>query len=456
MRQWFFLIVCSLLVLMGGCAGTKDTAAKESVKPKVTADKQIDSVDNAVDVILDSATARFIGYHPVDENFLFRISNEYGGKLLCDVASYSDFEDPEIWYATYGKSIHVLWWEYCRATGIADEDAKLVHTAKCAKESETVLDFCGDLTLAAQMATTDYMESKPHGLIDCFSTELLAEMRGADLFVVNNEFVYSKRGEPTPRKTYTFRADPSYVKYLDAIGADLVTLANNHVFDYGSVGLLDTLDTVDSAGIFRIGAGRNLQEAMLPIYFVANGRKIAIVNATQIERSFPFTQEATPTEPGVFKTLDSSLFCSVIKRAKRNADYCIVCVHWGTEYMSHYGSDQYELATDFVKSGADVIVGGHTHCLQGIEYVENVPVYYSLGNYFFSLDGKMPEMYSTGLARIRIRSDGAVNFEFVPCRFTDGNVKLLSAQNQARALFDYIESISETTAISDDGTISRR
>ena len=84
MRQWFFLIVCSLLVLMGGCAGTKDTAAKESVKPKVTADKQIDSVDNAVDVILDSATARFIGYHPVDENFLFRISNEYGGKLLCD------------------------------------------------------------------------------------------------------------------------------------------------------------------------------------------------------------------------------------------------------------------------------------------------------------------------------------------------------------------------------------
>ena len=105
--------------------------------------------------------------------------------------------------------------------------------------------------------------------------------------MVNNEFPYTTGGAPTAGKKFTFRADPKYASWLFDMGADLVSLANNHAYDYGEVSLTDTLDTLEAIGMPYVGAGRNLDEAVKPVSFIANGRKITFVSATQIERTLP-------------------------------------------------------------------------------------------------------------------------------------------------------------------------
>ena len=197
------------------------------------------------------------------------------------------------------------------------------------------------------------------------------------------------------------------MEVLQQLGADIVSLANNHVYDYGEEALLDTMDTLEQAQIPYVGAGRNLEEAEKIVYFIANGRKIAIVAATQIERSYSYTKEATKDSPGVLKTLKPDKFTEVIREAKSNSDIVIVYPHWGTEGNHSYGADQKELAEAFVSAGADVIIGGHTHCLQGVAYIEDVPVLYSLGNFWFN-----NKTLVTGLAQGRIQKAGSIRLRF--------------------------------------------
>ncbi len=119
-----------------------------------------------------------------------------------------------------------------------------------------------------------------------------------------------------------------------------MTLANNHVYDYGKKGLLSTLDVLDQEGIPYSGAGRNLKDASKIIYYVMNGRKVAFVSATQIERSKQYTKGCnTETEPGVLKAHPEK-FLKIVKEAAQNSDYVIAEVHWGTEGKIHYGQDQ--------------------------------------------------------------------------------------------------------------------
>ena len=125
--------------------------------------------------------------------------------------------------------------------------------------------------------------------------------------MINNEFPYSSRGIPTEGKQFTFRARPESASILEEMGVDIVSLANNHAYDYGEDAFLDTLDTLAGIGMPYVGAGRNLEEASKPVYFIAGDIKIAIVSATQIERlDNPDTKGAT----------DDSAFISSIKSSE--------------------------------------------------------------------------------------------------------------------------------------------
>lgn len=118
------------------------------------------------------------------------------------------------------------------------------------------------------------MDRQPDGIYDYLSSDLMLELQSADILLINNEFTYSNRGTPLAGKAYTFRAAPSRVEVLQQLGADIVSLANNHVYDYGEEALLDTMDTLEQAQIPYVGAGRNLEEAEKIVYFIANGRKL--------------------------------------------------------------------------------------------------------------------------------------------------------------------------------------
>ena len=436
----------------GAAAASEDETARG--EESITLDKQILVIETNVSAIMDRGSREFFGYHPVTDEFFFFVVKSYGEDVLKKIVENRDYSDPEVWYRITGKSIHVLYDEYVSYVGIDAWDYSHVHHLENDGRDVDFV-FTGDVTIHEGAATTNHLEESEHGISDCFSPELLEIMQGADVLVVNNEFCYSTGGEPTPGKDYTFRADPKRVEALKEMGTDLACLANNHVFDYGETALSDTLKTLKDAGVPYIGAGENLREAERIQYYIAGGRKIAIVNATQIERSTTFTREATAEVSGVFKTLNPDNCVRAIERAKRNADLCIVEVHWGTEGNEYYGGDQVALAEAYVGAGADAIVGGHTHCLEGIEYMGDVPIYYSLGNYWFSTSANMPDDYDTGLAVLTVTQEGKIVPSFVPAHFHEAKTSL-STGDEAERIYSHLEEISQTTAITGKGKIKRR
>ena len=357
--------------------------------------------------------------------------------------------DVNRWYELTGNSIQVLWVLYCRDAGYQSDTLQNVYFKECASEDEIVLDFTGDINLSEGWATTKYMDSQKNEIFDCFSSDLIMEMQKADIMMINNEYTYSTGGTAIPGKAYTFRAQPSRVEVLKQLGVDIVSVANNHVYDYGAEALVDTLETLENAEIPYVGAGRNLKEAKKIVYFIANGKKIAIVSATQIERSYNYTKEATKDTPGVLKTLNPDKFVEVIKEARKNSDYVIVYPHWGTEGTNVYGSDQEALAKTFAEAGADVIIGGHTHCLQGFSYVDGVPVLYSLGNFWFN-----SSRLETGMAQVRIQKDGELKLRFLPCMQENTKTRLLTEGSERTEVLDFMRRLSDGVEIDEDGYVT--
>lgn len=431
-------------------AATESTETASESEKQETKKLVIEDLDDAYEALLDSCSKEFIGDYRIDESFLNWIYANYGKDAVLNIAKESQEEqDVNIWYKETGNSIHVLWLLYCQATGMNEEDLQQVYWKTCNSPDEIVLDFTGDINFAEGWGTTEHMDGQPNGINDCFSKDLLQEMNNADIMMINNEFTYSTRGEPLAGKDYTFRADPKRVDLLETFGTDIVSLANNHVYDYGKAALIDTIDTLEEAGIPYVGAGKDLKDAMRPVYFVANGKKIAIVSATQIERSLNYTKEATETTPGVLKTLNPDKFLKVIEEARDNSDYVIAFVHWGTEGNNYFGSDQVALAKQFVEAGVDVIIGGHTHCLQGMEYMDGVPIIYSLGNFWFSAS-----TLDTGLSQVIIRDDGTIDFRFLPCIQKNYKTSLVTDESEKRRIFDFMESLSVGITIDDDGYVT--
>lgn len=266
-----------------------------------------------------------------------------------------------------------------------------------ASDSEITIVFTGDIIFDTRQNPWSSI-AYSDGIEACFDDETWDTLTGADFLVVNNEFPYTDGGTPTPGKTFTFRCPPETASWIGEMGTDIAALANNHIYDYGWEGAMDTFDTLDEEEIPYIGAGRDLADAEQTAYCIANGVTVAILNATEIERyENPDTKGAGEDSPGVFRCLDDSRLCEKISEAKEKADLCIVFVHWGTEKMPSADWSQMSKAQDLADAGADLIVGAHPHVLQNIEYVDGVPVFYSLGNYFFGAAAR-----DTGVLRVTV------------------------------------------------------
>lgn len=429
--------------------GVAEEAAATQMTNELT---QMRDLTEAFEVILQGATKEFIAGYVIDEAFLMWLDAQYGDELIIDLAyCVLDGEmDADIWYEKTGNSMHVLWLRFCRDSGFQNYRLDNVYWQDTADSSEAVISFTGDFNFAEDWYTTEYMQKQPGGIEDCFSAELLQQMRESDILLMNNEFPYVTGGKGTalPGKAYAFRADPETVGLLETFGVDGVTLANNHVFDYGEEGLLDTLYYLTEADVPYLGAGKDIEEASKILYYVVNGRKIAIVSATQIERTTQYTREATETECGVLKTLNPERFLQVIGQAKADSDYVIAVVHWGTEGNLMPESSQRELARKFVDAGADAIIGGHPHRLQGVNYIQGVPVAYSLGNFWFS-NGTL---YTT-LAQVVISEDGALQLRFLPCVQRGLVTSLLTEQEDKDGFYQYLTAISTGIGVDAEGNI---
>lgn len=413
-----------------------------------------DALNRAVNAIL-AADREFLGGYPMDESFLFWFRSLYGEDALEQVSEAAlTGAGADIWYQVSGCSIHVLWLDYCEQYCMHSEQLLRVTRQECATPDETVISFTGDMNFDDRTGTMQHL--KRNGLGAALSNDVRAVMKQSDILMINNECTFSERGEAIAGKAYTFRSDPANVSILKDLGVDIAGIANNHVCDFGLEALSDTIATLDEAGIANVGAGNNLDEAKRPWYFVANGKKIAFVAATQIERTYNYTKEATETTPGVLKTLNPEKYVEVIREAKNHSDFVIAFVHWGTEGTNYYGADQVALAQQFVQAGADAIIGGHTHCLQGITYIEDVPVIYSLGNFWFGstpTDGVNKK--DTGIAQVILASDGSMRFRFVPCVQQNRQTYLVTDATEKARIIAFEQSLSKGVAIDADGYVDK-
>jgi len=178
----------------------------------------------------------------------------------------------------------------------------------------------------------------------------------------------------------TLRGNPGWVEVMKEAGINLVSLANNHMMDYGPEGLFDTMHCLDSAGIRHVGAGKNREKAQAPLIVSIGNKKIAFLARSSVIVSSP--SYAGPSLSGV-AFLDTGELIDNVRRCTGVADLVIVLLHWGLEEYSYPAPAQKLLVRKLVDAGADAIIGHHPHVLQGLQRLDRAVVAYSLGNFLF-------------------------------------------------------------------------
>lgn len=303
--------------------------------------------------------------------------------------------------------------------------------------------FGGDIYLSEHVLGA---YNRAGGISGVLEEGLREEIAEADLFIANQEFPFSDRGVQAADKQFTFRLPTDKVYMMQEIGADLVTLANNHALDYGTDALLDTCMVLDEAGILRIGAGANLEEAGRMEVVELDGKKFGFLGASRV---FPVADwEAGSNHPGMLSAYDSDTLCEVIREAKTRCDYLIVYVHWGIERNTKPENYQRAQGKQYIDAGADLVVGSHPHVLQGIEYYNGKPILYSLGNFIFG--SSIPE---TMLVKAEIAEDGATVLSLLPATSSGGYTRTLEIEKWA-PFFRKMEGLSEEIQISEEGIVS--
>lgn len=239
------------------------------------------------------------------------------------------------------------------------------------------LNFAGDVIFSGKVA--ELLQKKGY---DYSFSALDGMFKKDDLTVVNLETPITVGGVDAENKQYVFKGAPEALEALKSAGVDVVNLANNHTLDQGEQGLLDTLDNLSSRGIPYVGAGKNSQEAYTAQYFERNGIKIALLGFTRVIPQSDWTAGAG--KPGVASVYDSREALKTIAAAKKKADLVVVVVHWGKERVEQYDDIQQALGRSFIDAGADLVMGGHPHVLQGIEPYKGKWIAYSTGNFIFT------------------------------------------------------------------------
>ncbi len=216
-------------------------------------------------------------------------------------------------------------------------------------------------------------------------TDGLADLRpvlgGADVAMVNFETAITDRGTPQP-KIYHFRTSPKALVTLQKAGIDGVSMANNHAVDFGADGLTDTLAAQQASPIPVIGIGRDAAQAFAPAVFTVRGVSIAVIASTQVNDYTVNTFPATDTRAGVAGNLVSNdRLVAAVRAATQKYDVVAVFLHWGTDYTTCPDGPQQRTAAALQDAGADVVVGGHAHRVQGAGRHGRTYVDYGLGNF---------------------------------------------------------------------------
>lgn len=294
----------------------------------------------------------------------------------------------------------------------AESDAALESAA--VESGDCVLLFAGDVYLSDHVLNAYDKAGGIHGVLD---EGIRAEIEEADIFMVNQEFPFTERGTRAEDKQYTFRLSHDRLHIMNEMGIDIVTMANNHILDFGPEGITDSIAALNKAGIKYVGVGENLDEAKNLEIIEVGGRKIGFLGTSRVYMAADWA--AGVNHPGVFSTYDPALPIEEIKKADELVDYLVVYVHWGVERETTPKDYQRTMGQQYIDAGADAVIGSHPHVLQPLEYYNGKPIMYSLGNFVFG--SSIP---STELLKITLGADDSVTVEEIPCTSSGGYTRL--------------------------------
>ena len=249
----------------------------------------------------------------------------------------------------------------------------------------------------------------------------LNELREADISMVNLENPVSDKGKII-EKEFNFRMQPKYLQVLIDGGIDIVTQANNHVFDYGEEALFDSMRLLESVGSKYVGIGKYITEARTPVIFKIKNKKIAFLGYFGSGAWYPATKSSPGTAPRLKNYIKED-----ISKLKDSVDFIIVNYHWGEEREEYPNEYQKDLAHFTINSGANLVIGHHPHVLQGIEKYNDGIIVYSLGNFIFG--GNSKKDYDTMLFKITL-VDNKIIPQILPVRIKDWQPSLMDGQER--------------------------
>lgn len=222
-----------------------------------------------------------------------------------------------------------------------------------------------------------------------FDVQILRVLRDSDLATANLEGTLTSGGVRA-EKRFTFRSPPAVAEVLADAGLDILLLANNHSLDRGTEGLSDTRAALEDAGLAGLGAGADIEEAARPYRELRKGQALAVYGAASFPRERSgwdgAAAAAGPGRAGIL-WLDAEGF-NRIRTAFREDTLDLVLIHGGEEWSRTPSREFRRTVTDLVRAGADVVLGSHPHVVQGMDWIDGRPVFWSLGNFVFpGMDG---------------------------------------------------------------------
>lgn len=437
LRKWvkFLLIVIVVVLLLIMLINNNNKTSKKNEKEDI---KEVVEL-NINEVVFDklknnNITLEFISW--VNTNYKDSINKM---NSLLENKAYEE----SMWHDVTGYSYIVL-------NDLYNKKYESMRNVKILESSNiSTLSFVGDISLADNWYIMPKYDERNKGVFGILSDSVLKEMKESTLMVANSEFTVSNRGSKMAGKQYTFRAKPERLTIYDEMGVDLVTLANNHVYDFGRDAFLDMLESFDEYKIPRVGAGRNIEEAMRPYFFIINGYKFAFVNATRAEK-YIMTPEATETNPGVFRCYNPTNMVNLIKETKKESDYVITIIHFGKEGYHELEDEQVKSAKMYIDAGSSAVIGHHAHVLQGIEFYNNKPIVYNLGDFIFNANKE-----ETAMFQIKLNNSGEMEYYILPALQENCFTDFLNGEEKKK-LINKIISWSINVNIDESGKITEK
>ncbi len=291
---------------------------------------------------------------------------------------------------------------------------------------------CGDVSVTSVtwpwFKSGDPSRVFPAGVLDLF--------HHADRVIVNLECALTSSDMGIQKKGPCLKGPTETAAVLKKAGVTDCMLSNNHILDYGYIGLRDTLAALDAQKIPYTGIGNNYEDSRRNYQIHQDGIVIGVVDVCEHEYSYA-TETRMGTRPfDPFETMED------IRRAKRESDYVLVIYHGGKEFC-HYPSPRLRKACqEMVRCGADAVLCQHSHCIGCYEQFQGAHILYGQGNFHFVKESKEPGWYEGLIVRLNVTGEG-MTFEAIPLVSGPDFLELAQGAQKEKILSD-LETRSET------------